>query len=301
MTLTRRGFGRVVLGWIAISRAGAILRAGNPPIPFITVDTHSHVFERRLKLARIRRYAPGYDATPADYLRQLDAHEMSHGVLIQPSFLGTDNSYLESVLKSLPARVRGIAVVGPEASTAALRSLDAAGFAGIRLNLVGEDIPPLASPTWQDLLRRVADLDWQVEVHRQASDLPQIVDSLLRAGVRVVVDHFGRPDPKLGVDDPGFRHLLSVGTTGRVWVKLSGAYRNGGPARGEAIAEAAVPLLRRAYGLDHLLWGSDWPHTQFERVANYDAVVAALLRWLPDPADRAVVLCEAPRALFRFS
>jgi predicted TIM-barrel fold metal-dependent hydrolase len=300
MTMTRRDFGKAALGWLAVSRAPFDVRAQTPPIPFISVDTHSHVFERRLKLARVRRYAPNYDATPADYLRQLDAHEISHGVLIQPSFLGTDNGFLQSVLKSLPSRVRGIAVVDPDESSGALAALDAAGFVGIRLNLVGEEIPALASPPWADLLRRVAALDWQVEVHREARDLPLIVDPLLRAGVKVVVDHFGRPDPKLGIDDPGFRYLLSVAATGRVWVKLSGAYRNGGPARGEAIAKAAVPLLRRAFGLKRLLWGSDWPHTQFERVTDYDAAMAAFLRWIPDPADRAVILCETPRALFRF-
>ncbi len=42
-----------------------------------------------------RRRAPcGYDATPEDYLGMLDANHIAHGVLIQPSFLGADNSYL---------------------------------------------------------------------------------------------------------------------------------------------------------------------------------------------------------------
>ena len=58
----------------------------------------------------------------------------------------------------------------------------------------------------------------------------------------VVVDHFGRPDPRLGVDDPGFRYLIETGATGRVWVKLSGAYRNGSGEAGERTALASRAL-----------------------------------------------------------
>lgn len=57
------------------------------------------MFERGLPLAGARRYAPSYDATLPAYLAQLDAHGLSHGVLIQPSFLGVDNSYLLAALR----------------------------------------------------------------------------------------------------------------------------------------------------------------------------------------------------------
>nr|CUV26796.1 protein of unknown function [Ralstonia solanacearum] len=46
-----------------------------------------------------------YDATLPAYLAQLDAHGLSHGVLIQPSFLGVDNSYLLAALEHMRVRV----------------------------------------------------------------------------------------------------------------------------------------------------------------------------------------------------
>jgi predicted TIM-barrel fold metal-dependent hydrolase len=116
----------------------------------------------------------------------------------------------------------------------------------------------------------------------------------------VVVDHFGRPDPALGVDDPGFRFLLDAAATRRVWVKLSGAYRNGAAGRGQQVALDAIPLLRTAFGLDRLMWGSDWPHTQFEQNVGYGQTRRAIETWLPDPEERRIVLAETPRALFRF-
>jgi predicted TIM-barrel fold metal-dependent hydrolase len=265
------------------------------------IDTHAHVFERGLKLAQARRYAPGYDATLADYLATLDRHGIARGVLVQPSFLGTDNGYLVAALRQAPARLRGIAVVEPGVGFDELQRLDAAGVVGIRLNLVGgAPIPEFASAPWRTLLGHVARLRWQVEVHREAADLPRILPALLDAGVVVVVDHFGRPDPALGVDDPGFRFLLDAGARRRVWVKLSAAYRNGADGRGERIAHEAIPLLRAALGADRLLWGSDWPHTQFESAARYGQARAALDAWLPDADERRAVLVDTPQALFRF-
>jgi predicted TIM-barrel fold metal-dependent hydrolase len=123
---------------------------------------------------------------------------------------------------------------------------------------------------------------------------------LLEAGVPVVVDHFGRPDPRLGIDDPGFRYLLDTAATGRVWVKLSGAYRNGAGNPGEHTALAAAERLRVAFGPQRLLWGSDWPHTQFEAVASPGAARQALDAWVPDPADRHTVLADTPARLFGF-
>ena len=146
---------------------------------------------------------------------------------------------------------------------------------GLRLNLIGLPDPMLDQDPWPSLLRRVVSLGWQVEVHAEARRLPGVVGPLVRAGVRVVVDHFGRPDPAQGIDDPGFRWLLSAAASRRVWVKLSGAYRNGADGVGERTAAAAMPLLRDSVGPERLLWGSDWPHTQFEGVADCATARAA--------------------------
>jgi predicted TIM-barrel fold metal-dependent hydrolase len=268
----------------------------------MAVDAHAHVFRRGLTLARERRYAPDYDALLADYLGMLDRSGIARGVLVQPSFLGTDNSFLLAALAQQPIRLRGVAVVAPETPMADLRRMDGLGVVGIRFNLVGNAaLPDFADETWRALLRRVADLGWQVEVHREAADLPRLLPPLLQAGVNVVVDHFGRPAPALGVDDPGFRFLLEAGSSRRVWVKLSGAYRNGGNDAGQKIAVAATPLLRDAFGLDRLVWGSDWPHTRYETRIDYPHARQALDAWLPDAAARRTVLVDTPAALFRFA
>lgn len=249
-----------------------------------------------------RRRAPsGYDAAPEDYLRVLEANSMTHGVLVQPSFLGTDNSYLLESLRKFPDRFRGIVVVDPGISANQLDTMHRAGVVGIRLNLVGLPTPDFTSSAWQQLFKELIARGWQVEVHQMARELKPTVDTLLSAGLNVVVDHFGRPDPKLGVDDPGFQYLLSLGSTQRVWVKISGSYRNGSDGRGLEVAKAAMPLLRQNFGIDRLLWGSDWPHTLFEKTVTYSEQRRILDELLPDRNDREIVLNSAPAKLFAFA
>ncbi|MBV8621661.1 MAG: amidohydrolase family protein, partial [Curvibacter sp.] len=254
--ITRRAFHFALP---ALAPALALQACATPPTSsaVTAIDCHAHVFLRSLPMPDRRRAPSGYDAPLDAYLAQLDAHGMSHGVLVQPSFLGTDNRFLLQALAAQPRRLRGIAVLPPETPETELQDMDRQGVVGLRLNLVGLPTPDFQSTVWQRCLGHLRRLDWQVEVHREAALLQAVLDPLLDAGVRVVVDHFGRPDALLGVDDPGFRHLLELGSSRRVWVKLSGAYRNGLDGRGQEIALAAMPLLKDRFGLDRLVWGSD--------------------------------------------
>jgi predicted TIM-barrel fold metal-dependent hydrolase len=271
-----------------------------PPDTGAADDTQAHVFRQGLALADVRRHTPDHDATPAEYLKLLDGHGLSHGVLVQPSFLGTDNSHMVQALRAARGRLRGVAVVAPDIAEAGLRELAEAGVAGIRLNLIGLDLPGLHAPAWQTLLARVNALGWHVELHLQAARLPDIVPALLAAGCRVVVDHFGRPDPALGTADPGFRYLLRQADSGRVWVKLSAPYRNWPAAACAASGRLAAQQLLEAFTPDRLMWGSDWPHTEHRHLASYPAAMQWLDAWIDDPAQRRVLLADTPLQLFQF-
>lgn len=297
MTFSQRGLTRRQFGAGLASLATVVATTARSEAALPIIDTHAHVFHRGLKLAPGRRYAPDYDAPLSLYLEQLDRNGITNGVLVQPSFLGTDNSYLVDCLKQTGGRLRGIAVVDPAVATDELRGLDRAGVVGIRLNLVGQPLPDLTAAEWKTLLANAKAMGWQVEIQRNASDLAVLVPQLLDHGVTIVLDHYALPDPKLGVTDPGFQSVLKFAATRNVWVKISAPYRNG--AAGESFAKEAYPLLRNAYGLDRLLWGSDWPHTQFEATQNYAKNRQFLDTLIVNERDRAQVLAS-PRPLFRF-
>ncbi|MFL9866036.1 amidohydrolase family protein [Paraburkholderia fungorum] len=262
------------------------------------VDTHAHVFQRDLPLTDSRRYAPDYDAALDTYLQLLNAHDIGRAVLVQPSFLGTDNRYLLQALSQDRLRLRGVAVVAPDVSEGELTALHARGVTGIRLNLIGQALPDLCAKSWAPLLERVSKLGWHIELHRNAQDLAPMLDRLLETGVPVVVDHFGRPDPGKGIHDPGFGALLGYGKTGRVWVKVSGAYRCAAP--GSAFVHEATNLLLEHFGAERLMWGSDWPHTQYEQVMNYGQSLSTLLELGLDAATIETILCTTPASFYGF-
>ena len=291
--LTRRQFGA---GLASLATAAATTARSEAALPVI--DTHAHVFHRELKLAPGRRYAPDYDAPLSLYLEQLDHNGMTNGVLVQPSFLGTDNSYLVDCLKQTkrpPARHcrrRSHGLCRRAARTRSRRR---------RRHSPQSRRPALARSGCERMEGIARDhikaMGWQVEIQRNASDLAVLAPQLLDLGVTVVLDHYALPDPKLGVADPGFQSVLKLGATKNVWVKISAPYRNG--AAGESFAKEAYPLLRSAYGLDRLLWGSDWPHTQFEATQSYAKNRQFLDTLIVDKSERAQVLAS-PRPLFRF-
>lgn len=266
-------------------------------------DTHAHVFDLALPFVAPRRYTPKHAALPEDYLMHLDQHSLQCGWLIQPSFLGYDNSYIQQMIRKYQKRFVGVAVIDPALGPGQIETLDKAGFVGIRLNLDGKPMPDFAAPAWRTILRALRTHSWHVEIHCAAVGLGKLLAPLIDADIKVVVDHFGRPDTEMGVEDPGFRNLLDFGSSRKVWVKLSASYRNGGAisvagaVRGEAIAKAACPLLLAHFGMDRLVWGSDWPHTRHEAQTNFDASYAALECWIPDAPTRASILCQAPSLL----
>lgn len=262
-----------------------------------TTDTHAHVFTRACRLSEIRRYSPEGEAPLEDFLQILDDNGITHAVLVQPSFLGTDNSYLMDCLRREPGRLRGVVVVSPDVGDFDLADMDAAGVVGIRVNMFDNDAPrDLKGSEWQGLIHRVSALGWHVEVHTDGSLVADRLNELLPTNATIVVDHFGRPDPRLGTRCSGFQGVLHALDTGRVWVKASGPYRCGG---GDCSLYARA--IFDVAGNERLVWGSDWPWTQFSDGMTYEKSFGWLSSWVPDPNAREEILGPTATTLFRFT
>ncbi len=249
-----------------------------------------------------RRYAPDYDASIATYVANLDANGLRGGVLVQPSFLGTDNAFLADTLTQHRDRLRGVAVLAHDASEASIDHLHVLGVRAHRFNLVGRDAAEATTAQALDLIDRVSERGWHVEVHAHAANLKPILDAWSARNATIVVDHMGLPDPSLGIADPDFQALLDRGRAGRhpIYVKLSAPYRHrGGPS-----AQYASALLN-AFGASRCLWGSDWPWTQFEGQHSYADTLAWFDGWIAMSAvdDKAQAISQinaASAELFGF-
>ena len=255
------------------------------------VDAHFHIFAAHEGVPG-SRYIPTYDATLDAWTAAAQACGVTQGVLVQPSFLGSDHGRLLAALQAHPGRLRGVAVVEPDESAARLRELHAAGVRAIRLNLVGR----LASfEKWRhaDALWRVLEaLGWHVEIYTGVGELPQVLPHLPRT-LTLVIDHLGRPE-SVAHSDPTIDAVLRRAASGRVYIKVTGAYR----LEGRPAPEIAR-LWARHLGVDRLLWGSDWPCTNHEALANYAALLAQAGAWLGPEAVEAVAGGNARRLYWR--
>jgi predicted TIM-barrel fold metal-dependent hydrolase len=290
--LPRRNFKAGALALAASSIAGKP-QAAEPA----RVDCHTHVFVRGLPHAANARYVPDYDASYEELLAITEANGIGRIVIEQPSFLGFDNSYLFCALRAKPERFRGVPWIAPRTSAAEWDEIARLGVRGLRFPIFG-----LPTPNWADYKETFAEVkrrDWTLDLYVECRRLPEILPMLLESGAKVIVPHFGMFDPRLGpMRDPGFKVLLEAAKTGRVYVKLCGAYRVGLEG-----AREAAPLLLAAFGTSHLVWASDWPHTNTDlsRTTTYPKTLQWLADWVPDEATSRKNLVDTPRRLYGFS
>jgi predicted TIM-barrel fold metal-dependent hydrolase len=253
------------------------------------VDSHFHVFKAGVAQPGAR-YVPHYDAPLEDWQAQAQTLGVQRGVLVQPSFLGTDNSHLLHELIQNPQTLRGVVVLAPDTSIVELERWNALGVRGIRLNLAGIshrlDSWQQATAFWDALLA----LGWHLELHTDIGALPGVL-AQLPGTLPLVLDHMGKPDA-VCMTDPSITAVLDRAKQSPVYVKLSGPYRLGGrdPC-------ALARLWQSELGQHRLLWGSDWPFTNHEHEARYPALFAALREWVGEEALQAV-LVDSPNAVY---
>lgn len=260
------------------------------------VDCHAHVFDDRMPVRPDAWTVPGYAFTAEDLLAQLDRHGVRHAVLSGLSISGEYNDYTIRALRRYPQRLRGTAIIDPPANLYLLEQMQADGIVGLRLQLArSQHLPDLDSFAYRLLLRRVRDLDWHVQVAVEGERLPQVLEPLLAAGVKVVIDHFGHPDPADPLGCAGFAAMLRAVDGGQCWIKLSGGFRLPGTAAWrddpdgdiDSLAATVAGALIERVGPDRLLWGSDAPFVGYEDRLSYARVLASFATWVPDPAMRA--------------
>lgn len=233
----------------------------------IQFDCHAHIFEQTTAITGAR-YTPCSPAPLNQWQSLLQAQQLIGGVIVQVSFLGTDNSQLCRALQQLNTELfAGVAVVAPDAPDEELDRLASLGVKGFRWNLVrGATIPDLNSQRIRSFLERVFARNMHLEIHLESAHLARIINPLLSFGGDIVIDHMGLPahaDPK---HDPWLSAISQRHDLSHLYVKLSGAYRTAFDTT--AHTDTLLSLL----SADRLIWGSDWPHTQHENAVDFNVI-----------------------------
>jgi 2-pyrone-4,6-dicarboxylate lactonase len=269
-------------------------------LPKGACDSHVHVFGP----ANVFPYAANAPFVPADAPKEklFAMHAVlgiEHCVIVQSTCHGFDNSVVADAIKAKNGAYCGIALAPASVDDRELKRLDGLGFRGVRFNFMKhlgtgtkiEDVIALSG--------RLAPLGWHLQVHFESSLIGELAPWFRKSAVPVVIDHMGRVDASLGVDQPDFRALLDLMKDDRFRVKVSGSERC---TKQPPPYRDAIPFARKLvaeFG-DRTLWGTDWPHPNLNHIPD-DGLLADLLSEIaPSEAQRQALLADNPQRFYRF-
>ena len=291
-------------------------RSANAAIPVGACDCHTHVFldAKRFPFAPQRKYTPP-EATDGQLFGLLEQLQVERVVIVQPSVYGTDNAAtLRGIAVLGQERARGVAVIDERTTGAELDRLATAGVRGVRVNLElsGEADPKRSADILRRTSEQLAGRGWHIQIYSHLSLIAALADAIAMLPVPVVLDHFAGVHASKGLHQSGLRTVLDLAATGRIYVKLSAAYRCSTEAPRYAdlqpIAEAFI-----AANPERMVWGSDWPHpdpgfgtgrrpTDLSPALPVDdlRVLSLLREWAGDAATHQKILVDNPARLYDF-
>ena len=310
-----------VAAGVAVQDRAAFAKASQPAmkvnfeVPAHSCDCHTHIHEPdKFPFFAGRVYTPE-PASPEEMEALHKALGIERVVIVTPSVYGTDNRATLDGMKFRGGTARGVAVIDDKTSENDLDEMGKAGVKGIRVNLAtgGTNDPSIGRKRLEAAIDRVKGRGWHVQVYTILPLLKNITDVLASSPVPVVFDHFGGADASKGLEQPGWAELVEGVKSGKVYVKISGAYRlsNQAPDYPDSVPFAKALI---AANPDRLVWGSDWPHpdsvtppgkkpTDLTPLLQIEdaRVLNQLAVWAPDAATRKKILVDNPARLYGFA
>jgi 2-pyrone-4,6-dicarboxylate lactonase len=278
-------------------------RPGKPglELPPGACDTHFHVFgpQRRFPFAPERSYTPAGDA-PKETLFALHRHlGIARGVVVQSAAHGFDNAAAAELISSRKQDYRGVALIRTAITEAELLRLHDQGFRGARFHFTRHLGTTAPIDEVMQLAARLAGIGWHLQIHYMGDLLGELAPKLRRSPVPVVIDHMGRIDAALGIEQQPFRDLLDLLEDRNFWVKVSGCERI---SKQPAPWRDAWPFARKLvaeFG-DRVLWGTDWPHPNLALVPDDGVLVDIIAEMAPGEAQRRALLVDNPQRFYGF-
>jgi predicted TIM-barrel fold metal-dependent hydrolase len=271
------------------------------------IDTHCHILDpKRHPYADNVAYRPSGQevGTLDDYEGVMAAYGVHHALFVGPnSGYGTNNRCLLDALQRgnarTPGRFKGIAVVDPSLATPDdLHALRQSQVIGLAFNATVMGVPYYEGAL--TLLREMAAHDMVLSLQVEYDQLVALRPMLETSGVRVMVDHCGRPSPNAGLTQDGFATLLAMARNGRTAVKLSGFQKFSKQAAPWRDAQPFVDALIDAFTPDACLWASDWPFLRAPSRLDVGPILMAAEHFVPNANDRRKLQWDTPKRWLGF-
>jgi L-fuconolactonase len=206
------------------------------------------------------------DFTPEDLSNQLTESQVRATVLVQAAATEAETRFLFDLASRHSSIAGVIGWVDFAASDVAdrVRRLVQEGNGNLKgLRPMVEDI---SDSEWLDRssLDAAFDAILNYDLAFDALVTPrhlQILNRRLRRHptLRAVLDHAGKPDIAGGAYDSWARQIEQLARTTSVYCKLSGLLTQAEVGAGAAALDAFVAHIFHCFGVDRVMWGSDWP------------------------------------------
>ena len=263
-----------------------------------TCDCHIHIYDSQYPTAPTAVVTPP-DASLADYLAMCRNVGIARTVLVQASAYGKDNRLLLKCMAEMGERARGIVVVDDSVTDEELDRLTKLGVRGIRFFMLAG--APLPLSLLETMAARVAPFGWTINFQCDGRELADHEARLKALPTTVTIDHQGKFLEPVEPDHPGFKALLRLLDTGKVWYKLAAPYETSklGPPYYDDVGKLAKVLVKAAP--ERGLWASNWPYPMAGAKTPKDAwTLDMLLDWVPDEKTRQKILVDNPAKLYGF-
>jgi len=276
----------------------------------LLIDTHIEVWtidpKFPFKHPENPNAKPNIAAPVENQIDQMKEFGIKYGVLITPRYFGWDNSYTEYALRKAPGMFVAHGLLNPHdpKAPATLRYwIQEKGFQGMRFSPIYH--PKVAwlndksqYPIWKEAERLEAVFNFYILPHQ----MPQLADMAGRfPGVKIVIDHLGKPDLKSADPWPEFRKMFALKKFRQVWISASEPYElsisHKFPYR------EVIPFYQATYdefGASNLIWGTGYPRPRWELPMDQELEFVDNFLDFMTPADRLKMLGKNALEIWKF-
>jgi L-fuconolactonase len=254
------------------------------------VDIHPHIVSPDLEtypLAPLFGKQSGWSrdrpATIEQLVAVMDEAGVDKAAIVQASTCyGYDMSYVCDAAAAHPGRFTVVGSVDVLAADAPekIRYWVSRGLTGLRLFTGGSTAA--FDPSWMDDKRSfpawelAGELGLSICLQTDAAGLAQVAGLAKRfPQVRILIDHFGRPDLSDGAPYKKASAHFGLAPFENIYFKLTPRTFID-DLKGEATAETLFPRLVAEFGAQRLAWGSNFPASEGTLAGNLDIAKRAL-------------------------
>jgi predicted TIM-barrel fold metal-dependent hydrolase len=264
MHTTRRGF---------LAAAAAGLAAAQ--LPPLIIDTHLEVWTSDPRFPFHHPERPELKSLPVqapieNEVAEMDEFGIRYAVLINPRYFGWDNSYINDSLHRYPKRFVAHGLLnplGPDPAGQLRFWMEERGFQGMRFSpLYAPQADWLNAKSQYALWREAERLGAVFNFYILPQQMPMLEDMAARfPGVKIVIDHLGKPDLRSPDPWPDFRKMFRLKRFPQVWISASEPYEIS--VSKQFPYSDTQPFFKAVYeefGAKKLIWGTGYPKPRWE-------------------------------------